>query len=276
MGAKIFKFILSAAALSAMTLSTAAAQSGPGNSSDSQSGSIFDIPEKYQKTYIDAGAGILTWAPYHGSDKQRVSPFPFISAEYKGRWFANPFNGAGVYVLNSKKYNLSGSVNYNPGRKASDTPFDMEIFQLDPGLALKANGRVRFKYFAIGADMQLPVLGDVKGAKGSVRAATLIPLGDQLSIVPSVAAFYESGKRLDRIYGINSAQSMATGLPQLTYKGGISGYSLALAGYWQSADKKYQVLGGLSYRELSDDLQISPLVDENHSVLAGIGIAKRY
>ncbi|MGB0907210.1 MAG: MipA/OmpV family protein [Maricaulaceae bacterium] len=274
------KFTLSlySALLPAILLSStpALAQIGDWFPDEALGYDVFKIPEKKQKTYIDVGGGLVSLRAYQGSTNQVTKFYPFASAEYKGRWFANPFNGVGFYPINTKKINLSASATYNPGRKASDTPFDTPEFDLDPGLSLKASGRYRLKYLAVGGTVRLPVMGEVRGVRASARAATLLPIGKQVSIVPSVSASFESGKRLSRVYGINAEQSLVTGTPELSYNSGFSGYSASLAGYWRSKDKKIQIIGGLTYRELMGDITDSPLTPDDNSYLAGLGFARRY
>jgi len=237
---------------------------------------ILKVPDKKQKTYIDVGAGVITRNRFHGSSQKNTRFYPLINAEYKGRWFANPFNGIGFYPVNTQKINIATSLTYNSGRKTNSTQYNSPLFDLDRGITVKTAARYRFKYGAITASTKLPITGDVRGVSSSLSATTRLPITKQISLVPSVSIGIDSGKRLTTFYGINTAQSAITGTPVLDFDNGVSGYGLSLAGYWRSKDKNIQLLGGMSYRILDNSLKASPLVTQSDSILLGVGLAKRY
>ena len=237
---------------------------------------IFEVDPKNKDTYVDVGAVVLSRAGYQGSDQQNTNIYPALNAEYKGRWFLNPFNGAGVSVINKRNTVLSTSLTYNPGRRAADTPFDNDVFDFDPGAAWKVSGRYRLKYLAVGGNFNIPVFGDMKGARGSVRVSTLIPVTDQLDIAPSIAASWQSKSRMNDLYGVTAEQNLVSNTGLFEYDSGFSGYSLALGTLWRTKEKDWAVVGVLNYRTLVGDIKDSPLTPQDDGILAAIAVAKRF
>ena len=237
---------------------------------------LLKVDPKNQDTYIDLGGVVLSRAGYQGSDKQHTNFYPALNAEYKGRWFLNPFNGAGVSVINKRNTTLSTSLTFNPGRDAADTPFDDPLFDFDPGAAFKVSGRYRLKYVAIGGNFNVPVFGDMKGTRGSVRISTLLPVTKQLDIAPSLAASYQSKSRMNDLYGVTAQQNLISQTGEFEYGSGFSGYSMALGALWRTKKKDWAVVGVLNYRTLTGDIKDSPLTPDDDGILAAIAVAKRF
>ena len=237
---------------------------------------LLKVDPKKQDTYVDLGGVVLSRAGYQGSDKQHTNFYPAFNAEYKGRWFINPFNGAGVSVINKRDTSLTTSLTYNPGRRSSDTPFDDPAFDFDPGAALKVSGRYRIKYVAVGGNFNVPVFGDMKGTRGSVRVSTLIPVTKQLDLAPSLAASYQSKSRMNDLYGVTAQQNLISQTGEFEYDGGFSGYSMALGALWRTKKKDWAVVGVLNYRTLTGEIKDSPLTPDDDGILAAIAVAKRF
>ncbi len=237
---------------------------------------ILEVDPKNEDTYVDVGAVVLSRAGYQGSEEQHTNLYPALNAEYKGRWFLNPFNGVGVSVINKRDTVLSTSLTFNPGRDAADTPFDDPAFDFDPGAAWKISGRYRLKYVAIGGNFNVPVFGDMKGARGAVRVSTLIPVTDQLDIAPSIAASWQSQSRMNDLYGVTAQQNLVSNTGLFEYDSGFSGYSVALGTLWRTKEKDWAVVGVLNYRTLIGDIKDSPLTPQDDGILAAIAVAKRF
>ena len=274
-GALLKSIRLVAAALFLLP-TTAAAQAGDWFPSELLDFEIFEVDPKKKDTYVDVGAVVLSRAGYQGSDEQHTNLYPALNAEYKGRYFLNPFNGVGVSVINKPNTVLSTSLTYNPGRKSSDTPFDDPVFDFDPGAAWKVSGRYRLKYLAFGGNFNVPVFGDMKGARGAVRVSTLIPVTDQFDIAPSVAASWQSNSRMNDLYGVTAEQNLISNTGEFEFDSGFSGYSVALGTLWRTKDKDWAVVGVLNYRTLVGDIKDSPLTPQDDGILAAVAIAKRF
>ncbi len=268
---------ISAAALSALAFaSTAHAQIGNWIPDQVLKMDMFEVDPKNVDTYVDIGAVVLSRRGYQGSDKQHTNIYPAINAEYKGRYFLNPFNGIGVNLVNKRDVVLSTSMAFNPGRDSADTPFDDPLFDYDPGAAFKVSGRYRLKYVAVGGNFNVPVFGDMKGTRGSLRVSTLIPLSKQLDIAPSLAASYQSKSRMNDLYGVNAEQALITNTGEFEYDSGFSGYSAAVGLLWRSKQKDWAVVGVMNYRTLTGDVKDSPLTPDDDGILAAIAVAKRF
>jgi len=237
--------------------------------------SIFAISEKQDKTYIDLGISALSTPEYLGSDDDQVRILPFINAEYKGRLFLNPYQGAGVNLINDGKFRVSGSAYFAPSRKSEDTPFTDPSFDIDGGALARASARYLWKYAAFDVTGSVPVFGDMEGAEVEFRATTLLPISDTIRIGPSIFAGYQTSDWLNTLYGVNTEQALAAGLTELSYSDGFGTYGAAATAFVKlPAD--LSMIGILSYTKLDGSLKDSPLTPRNDGIMGAVAISKRF
>ncbi len=243
---------------------------------------LFHIDPKRRNSYIDVGAAVLTRPDYLGSDDEKTNILPYVSAEYKGRWFINPaVGGAGLNLVNTPKLQLSTGVTYISGRDTDETPLDMDvltddkIFDVDGGVGAFITAQYGLKYAAVNVSGTLPLSGDQDGYEIEVRLLTLLPLSKKLRLAPSVFVTYQADDWRNNLYGINSAQSQLSGQAMLDYDSDISSYGAGLIGFWTPMDK-LSIIGMVQYRELDDALSDSPLAEKDHGITAIAGIARRF
>jgi len=237
---------------------------------------IFTIDAERDETYIDLGATVIHRPAYLGSSKQDTNLFPFVNAEYRGRWFLNPYQGVGFNPINNKNLRISTGIGFVSGRKAEDTPFNDEVFDLDPGAGLIINGRYIFKYGAVELTVSESLTGDVEGLQLSGRLATLIPVSKQLRIVPAVSVSWQGTDRRNSIYGINAEQSAVSRTGIVSYDSDFTNVGVALEAYWSNEDRSWHILGLVQHRELVGDIRGSILTPEDSGLLAVVGFARRY
>lgn len=252
-------------------LVTALSLSSPAMAQDS----IFTIAEKQDKTYADLGIAAMIMPEYLGSDEEQNRLLPFINAEYKGRFFVNPYQGAGVNLINDGKFRVSGSTFFAPSRKSKDTPFSDPSFDIDGGAVARASVRYLWKYAAFDVTGSTPIFGDMEGAEVEFRATTLLPLSKNVRIGPSIFASYQTEDWNNALYGINQEQSLAAGLTQQSYSDGFGTYGAAATAFI-TLPADLNLIGLVSYTTLSGDLKDSPLTPRNDGVMGVVALSKRF
>lgn len=245
---------------------------------------IFRVSDdKAEDTFLDLGIAAISRPEYLGSDEQGLLVVPYFNAEYKGRFYLNPYRGLGMHVVNTDRFRLSGGVSYIFGRDGEDTPFNLTkssdpgAFDLDGSLAARASGRVNFKYGIAEVTVTQPLGGDIDGAEVTGSVATMIPTGfDKLRLFPSLSMTWAQEDRINAYYGINTAQSIAVDSNQtITFGDGLSHYGASLAGFY-AVTEKIEAIGVVNYSRLTDSLPDSPLVTQDDGVTATIGLAYKF
>jgi len=268
---RTLKSLLAATVLSGLS---APAHAGP-----------FDIPQEQQTTFIDVGTAYVGRAAYVGSRERDEDIFPYLAAEYKGRYFANAAQGVGVNLINRDGWTLAPIAYFAGGRDAEDTPFRLangttlpaveDALDLDSSITVGGLVTYRLPLARLDAQMQVPVTGDVEGYRTDVSLTTRLPLGERIFIAPGLRASYFSDGWSNSYYGLNAAQAAAVGLPEYDAGAGFNSLgALVLASFEIVED--YNIVGALNYSLLQGDAKDSPLSPENDAVTVILGVARRF
>ncbi len=240
-----------------------------------QSFDPFEISESQKVSHYDFGIAAVSRDPYVGAGQKDITILPYANIKHKGRYFVNPALGAGVYLRNTETLRLAAGANLSLGRDGNDTPFNNDVFDIDPSITTNVALRYYLPIAALDVVGTLPITGDLEGARADVLLSTEFRPIPQLRITPGIRATYQSGDWLDTIYGVNATQSAATTLPQLGHSGQISVFGLHSAAYLSLSDH-YEIVGVVNYSKLLGDIKDSPLTPSNSGVTAAIAIARKF
>jgi len=254
----------------------------------------FDIPEEQQSTYVDVGAAVVSRSAYVGSEETDTDIFPYVAGEYKGRYFFNPAQGAGVNLINNGTLRVAPVVFFAGGRDAEDTPFldedsaisDAErdafenAFDLDSSVTAGGVVSYRFPYAQLELQAQAPVTGDVEGWRGDASLATrLVPLeniiGEGTIIAPGIRATYLSDQWTESYYGLDQGQANLLNLAGQDVDGGFNSLS-AFVLTSLSVTEDITLVGAANYTMLQGDAKDSLLSPDNNGTTFVLGLAKRF
>lgn len=236
---------------------------------------IFAVSESRARTYVDVGAAVLSRNAYLGSRERKLSALPYINAEYKGRLYFKPGQGAGVNVINKDKVRLSTGVNLDFGRRASDVPVLGQSGKIDTSLTASIAARYQFRYAVLDVVGSAPVTGNLEGNQLDVLMTTLLPLGERLRLAPGVRATFQDGDRIDAYYGINAQQSQFSGLSPRSYDSGLSNVGAHALLFYKVTDN-IEAIANINYSYLLGDIEDSPLVSKNSGLMVIAGIARKF
>lgn len=243
--------------------------------------SIFDIPEAEQLTFADIGVAAVSRETYVGSSEGEFNILPYVNAQYKGRFFANPGLGAGAYAIRNENFRLGGSVHYSLGRDGADTPLNTEAFDLEGGFAGLISSRVYLPIAAIDVVANIPLTGDLDGYRVDALMTTEFYPFEKLRVTPGVRATYHSGAFLDSLYGITDTQLATLTLPadsEITaqnFGSEVSTLGAHVAAFLEVSDD-YQLIGIVNYSRLIGDVEGTTLAPENSGLTAALAIARTF
>lgn len=211
-------------------------------------------PHLGRPSYI-IGLGALVGPVYDGSNKTKVSPYPYV--DIRGLWddrlFVSSLRGIGLNAFEAGAFRGGVTVNYAGGRTSSDDPRLRGLPDISSGGA--AGAFLTWSYKALAVELEAH---NEFGSAASAQAA----LGVNYSLTPvprlhlSVGAHAVWGdSRFERLnYGITAAeaaQANALGNPLTPYqaKAGITTTALTVAGLYQIS-RHWGLVGRASLQDI--------------------------
>jgi outer membrane protein len=239
-----------------------------------QAGSVLQSDQNngdQSEDHFILGAGASYMPAYEGSRKYRVLPVPVIDVAW-GPVFANLKDGIGVQ-LSTDVFRVGVSGTVMQGYRARDVP--RGVRKLSYGIGARAFASVT----QMGATLSVGATkGVALGNKGVIADASLsyaFPVSDRLTFTPAVQTTWANGRYNDRYFGINAAQSLASGRPEYRAHGGFDDVSaLVGATYLINDHLIFAASGGVT--RVVGNVQRSPLVERRTQPVGFVSLAYRF
>lgn len=240
-------------------------------------GTITDVSESKNVTYLDVGAAILSRPIYLGSDDRSENIIPYFETEYKGRFFIKPALGAGVHIINNDRVRLSGGIAYAYGRQAeeSESLAARGVDDIDDAFTANGGFRIITPVGVIDSLVTVPFTGNQQGLTASISAIT--------QVAPTAYWKINPGARLSLRSGENSAQFY--GVPGSTFAGGFDGGSTYSASAFAvsyftlgetASSRGWDIVGLVEYSQLLGNVRDSLFVERGDGFTATLGLAKKF
>jgi outer membrane protein len=267
-------------------IGTAAAQTAP----DPDPTTLANVPndDAPPDWQFRLGAGIGVSPAYLGSKTYQVAAAPFAEVRYKDRYFVSVFDGAGADVIKTRHFRAGPTLSFDSGRKESGKTFkiagnrDTSLIGLgDVKSAVQAGGFAEYSLGAFTAKAQVSkALGGTNGLVANLGVRLTEPIRiSALSNKPIIVSVgprmtFVDSKHNNAYFGVDANQSLNSGLPQYTAKGGLQSYGVG-ATVLVPVSKSVSAIMLFGYDRLSGDAADSPLVRERGSAnqaTAGLGL----
>jgi MipA family protein len=222
--------------------------------------------------HIVLGMGALYAPAVEGGDKYRALPMPAIDIR-QGRFFANLRDGVGAYLVDTDLVSVGAGITYTQGYRAKDVPAGVGAVNVGAGgrgfIAIHEKGVV----FTLGATQ-----GFVGGTKGLVADASLsypVSVTPRLTVIPTIGSTWANAKFNNRYFGIDMAQSFASGLATFTPGAGFKDASGSLTASYRLTDHVVLSASGMVTTVLGPDRR-SPLVVHKTQPAGFLSVAYRF
>lgn len=234
-----------------------------------------DIDQGLADWTIQVGALSIYWQVYEGSDEFESLASPYISAEYKDRYFIDLIDGIGVNFRNDEQVRLAASIAYITGRDESDSDNLQGIGDINDGAALNLLSEYRFGKYSIGGKFINQLSGDNTGFVVDASAGYTSIIANTTVVKTALIASVASSRYTESYFGINDTQAAASGLDSYKPGAGVKSAGLqvdvlrAFANHWN-------LLGQVKYERLLGDTADSPIVLDENQYTVAIGAAYQF
>ena len=231
----------------------------------------FKTPPGY-KFSIGAVAGFVP--AFEGSSDLRFRYSPLIDITYRDRVFLNS-NRLRVNLLPSGNIRGGFQLEYLPGRKEQRSESLKGLG--DVGWSLQAGAYVEAHFFR-GTVISGDITHDIANGHSNWLASLLLGQGlyqdDNTGLGVGLQTHWASNDYMNAYFGINAAQSAASGLPIFTAHSGFKDVGLILYGS-QDLNKHISLVGNVTLRYMLGSANDSPFVIQRGNpkqLISGVAI----
>jgi MipA family protein len=171
---------------------------------------------------ITVGAGIMAGPKYPGSNAMRFQPIPAFDIEYKNLLFAKDDMPLGVYFINTPVWSAGLAVQYDfTQRRPSDNPALAALGGVDSTYRAKLFGSYTLSALTFSTSAAQDIGGHGEGLLVDANAIATLPLGSKWYLSAGPGLSWGNSQYQNTFFGVNQAQSVASGLPQYQAHAGL-------------------------------------------------------
>ena len=239
---------------------------------------------------IRIGAGAKYIPKYEGSDEMKARALPLIDITWRDLVFLNPRDGLGVRVYDEGGLTLSASVGYVFARDESDSSDLRGMGDIDETPAANLTVKYGLGLLAPYARVSRHLGGSggtlVKAGVGAIAPLALLsgrmkpqetgdegPKGPVLKF--GVSATWADGDYMESYFGVNPAQSSASGYSRYKPESGFKSVDLEAGVIWLFAEN-WAVNAQVGYSQLLGDARDSPIVKDAGRLSGGLFLSYRF
>jgi len=247
-----------------------------------------NAPEQNEGWSVSVGAGALLSPNYLGDDAYAVSVVPYIRVTHSDKFFASVQEGIGYNLIHTDDFRAGPLVGIEFGRDeetggpfrvtGSDTDDLVGLGDVDTSISL--GGFAEYDMGRLTANIKLgQALNGHDGLTGELGLkykGVLTGYGPPVIYNFGPTLNYGDNQYMDTFFGVDAAQSMASGLENFNPDGGILSYGLSANAIIPMTDNVTLTLFS-SVNRLSGDAASSSLVQSRGSRdQAFFGLATAY
>lgn len=229
--------------------------------------------EQSHENVLTLGGGVDVSPRYSGSDKTRVSAAQVVDYSMANGFFIGTTRGIG-YGNNIGNLDYSAALSYRVGRKDKDVNSDSISSGSDelrgmgeikgsavvvPGLEYKVTDWLHLQLQA-----EVPVSERDNGEAVHFGISSPFYTSPKNAVTLALTGSWGSGKYMQTYYGVNAAQSAASGFARHDAGAGIYAWSMNLD-WTHKLTSRWSVLASAGVTQLTGDAGDSPIVHRKTS-----------
>lgn len=205
------------------------------------------------------GAGGIYEPEYEGSDEFKVSPVPFVVFTY-GDWLEIDPRGVTITPFEHNGFSLSGKVGYESGRDEDDGDRLRGLGDIDFAATVGAKASYEWGPMELYAEVDQTIDGS-ESLIGTFGVEYAAPVTERLILGASAEATVANDKHMEAYFGVNAAQSEASGLPEYKAEAGLKRVDFSASATYLLSEH-WIVRGEAGVGILTGDAADSPIVEE--------------
>jgi MipA family protein len=207
---------------SASPVAASAADAAAATTSSAATSAAVGAAPPQSDWVVTLGAGVMVGPKYPGSNSMRFQPIPAIDIEYKNLLFAKQDMPLGVYFINTPVWSAGLAVQYdNTQRRPSDNPALASIGGVDSTYRAKLFGSYTLSALTFSTSAAQDIGGHSEGLLIDANVIGTLPLGSKWYLSAGPGATWGNSQYQNTFFGVNQAQSAASGLPQYQAHAGL-------------------------------------------------------
>jgi outer membrane protein len=217
---------------------------------------------------VTAGGGLAVMPTYEGSDRDRITPVPFVRAVYddmfsfgvdglSAYWHQNGLRiGAGlVYGAGRKDYESNGIIQSGDNRLNG-------LGDINGAAGLKLFGSYNVGRLNLSTAVTKYEGSDNKGVIADLGANLPFRLNDKLMVTAHVGATWANGEYMQTFFGVTPTQSANSGFSEFTAHAGVKDVDAGLRADYR-LDQHWFVSTNIGVKRLEGDAAKSPITFAN-------------
>ncbi|RCS22737.1 MipA/OmpV family protein [Phyllobacterium salinisoli] len=219
------------------------------------------------------GGGAMYKPEYEGSEDLKVSPIPFVSFTY-GEWLEINPRGVAVTALNHDGFSLSGNIGYESGRDEDDHDRLRGLGDIDLAATVGAEAAYELGPVELYAAID-QTIGGSESLIGTFGIGYSAPVTERLILGAKAEAIVANNKHMEAYFGVDSAQSAASGLREYKPRAGVKRVNVSANATYMLTDN-WLVRGRAELGILTGDAADSPIVQEKLQPSVSLGLGYKF
>lgn len=236
--------------------------------------------EQPQGNVLTLGGGVDVSPRYSGSDKSRVSAAQVVDYAMANGFFVSTTRGIG-YGNSFGKLDYNAALSYRAGRKDRDVSSDSIASGSDdlrgmgdikgsaivvPGLGYRVTD-----WLTVQLQAEVPVSERDNGEAVHFGIASPLYTSPKNALTLALTGSWGSSKYVQTYYGVNAAQSAASGFARHDAGSGIYAYSLNLD-WTHKLTSRWSLLAAAGVTQLTGEAGDSPIVQRKTSPVGSLKV----
>ena len=220
------------------------------------------------------GAGFFTAKRIFGDNHRLITVGPVILMRYEDIAYWS-LNGGGVWLAQTADYSLrfGAGARAHEGWSAGFDPYRAGMADRKGTIDGYLNAVWRTSLATFGVHYYHDILHGNRGDAASIRVSKKLDLGNDLRLIPSIGAEWQSGEQVDYYYGVRPEEE----LPARPAYIGTSAVNtnLGIAGLYRLSSS-WSLLGGAFMTRYDKSIFDSPIVTRRYAAVLFLGAGWRF
>jgi outer membrane scaffolding protein for murein synthesis (MipA/OmpV family) len=222
---------------------------------------------------ITLGAGVMVGPKYPGSNSMRFQPIPAIDIEYKNLLFAKEDMPLGVYFINTPVWSAGLALQYdNTQRRPSDNLALAGLGGVDTTYRAKLFGSYTLSALTLSSSAAQDIGGHAEGLLVDANAIVTLPVGTKWYLSAGPGLTWGNSQYQNAFFGVNPAQSVASGLAQYQAHAGLRDIYLSFEADYLIT-KHWTATATLKFAQLQGSASLSPVKQSHQQTTTSLALS---